>query len=218
MSFLNINELDFIPVHAATPTQIGGSSLFWRGKRAFDLVASLLLLPIVVIVGLGLLLLNPIWNRGPLFFRQPRMGKGCRAFSTIKFRTMVPAKVQRGANDPIETHRITPLGSFLRKSRLDELPQIINVLRGEMSLIGPRPDYFMHAKRYLRVIPEYRARHVIRPGISGLSQVTLGYAAGIEATRKKAQMDLHYIRHAGLLQEVRIFWATLRAVLCRHGA
>lgn len=146
------------------------------------------------------------------------MGRDLKPFTAIKFRSMVPAEsVTRGADDPIEADRIRPFGELLRKTRIDELPQILNVLRGEMSLIGPRPDYYEHALQYLETIPEYHARHAIRPGISGLAQVTLGYAVGIEATRAKAIADLTYIRNAGLGMELRIFWLTLVTVALRRG-
>jgi len=171
------------------------------------------------LTALCLVVLNPFFNRGPLLYIQPRMGRDCRAFPAMKFRSMLPAaNIARGANDPLETHRITTLGRFLRKSRLDELPQVLNVLRGDMSLIGPRPDYFHHARYYLRVIPGYRARHRVRPGISGLAQTQLGYAAGLDATAAKVRADLYYIENAGFRLETWIFWRTVLTVLGRHGA
>jgi lipopolysaccharide/colanic/teichoic acid biosynthesis glycosyltransferase len=197
----------------------GGSVLFWTGKRAFDIVVSLALLPFLAIIALALMVLNPKFNKGPLFFRQTRMGQDLQPFTAIKFRSMQPAaEITRSVDDPIEVDRITALGRVLRKTRFDELPQILNVLGGEMSLIGPRPDYFEHAREFVDQIPEYRARHMIRPGISGLAQVTLGYAEGLDATRAKATADLAYIRNASLGLEVRIFWLTLATVLMRKGA
>ena len=165
-----------------------------------------------------MLALNPIWNKGPLFFTQARMGRDCRAFKAVKFRSMFNEKVTRGADDPIETHRITRLGKFLRKSRIDELPQILNVLKGEMSLIGPRPDYFAHARSYVRNIQGYRERHLVRPGISGLAQVDVGYVEGTDATRAKVAADLRYIRDASLVLDFQIFWKTLRTVFGFKGS
>ena len=205
-------------VTVVIPAGRGGSQSFWFAKRLFDIGFSLLLLPLVGAVCLALVLLNPARNPGPLFYRQPRMGKDCRAFMAIKFRTMRCGTVRRGPNDPVEKDRITPLGRFLRKTRLDELPQIINVLKGDMSLIGPRPDYFHHARSYLRQIPEYRARHAVRPGISGLAQVELGYIQGISQTRDKALIDLRYIQTASFWLDVQIFWATIRTVLRGGGS
>ncbi len=205
-----------------TPAQsddlVGGSSVFWGVKRVFDISVSLLLLPVMLFFALLLLVLNPFQNRGPLVFRQKRMGRDGKPFLAIKFRSMLPAdEITRGANDPIETHRITALGQVIRKTRIDELPQVINVLRGEMSLIGPRPDAYDHAQEYLEAIPEYRARHTVRPGISGLAQVTLGYAEGIDATRAKAISDIAYIRNAGVLMDMRIIWLTLVTIIMRRG-
>lgn len=195
--------------------------VFWIVKRGFDIVVGLVFLPIVAIIALVLLVVNPIWNPGPVFFIQPRMGRDCRPFAAYKFRSMRAIKGRghrvRGADAPLEVHRITPLGGFLRRSRLDELPQAINILRGEMSLIGPRPDFFGHARIYLRAIPEYRDRHRIRPGISGLAQVMLGYAEGVDATREKTRLDLLYIEEAGFRQEARLIWLTILTVLRGHG-
>lgn len=133
-------------------------------KRFFDIAMSILLLPLLCVLALVLLMLNPFYNKGNLFFVQPRMGRDCKPFKAIKFRSMraVP-KIIRGADSPLEIDRITSLGGFLRKSRIDELPQVINVLLGQMSLIGPRPDYFDHAVEYLEKIPGYRERHAVRP-------------------------------------------------------
>ncbi|PKQ11108.1 MAG: glycosyl transferase [Alphaproteobacteria bacterium HGW-Alphaproteobacteria-1] len=188
------------------------------GKPACDIVISIFLLPFVAILSLVLMVLNPFFNRGPLFFIQPRMGRDCSAFGAIKFRTMVPAaRITRQADDPLERHRITPLGQILRKTRIDELPQIINVLRGEMSLIGPRPDYFHHARRYMRSVPGYRRRHSVRPGISGLAQTDLGYVDSTEGTRLKVKLDLHYVDNLGPKMDAYVFWRTLVTVFGRKG-
>lgn len=196
----------------------GSRARFIAFKRLFDVVMSILLLPVVVLVALALLLANPFLNRGPLLFIQPRMGKGCVPFRALKFRSMIEVEeVVRRHDDPLEVDRITPLGRFLRKSRLDELPQVINVLKGEMSLIGPRPDYHEHALVYLDVVPGYRERHAMRPGISGLAQTELGYIEGTAATARKVAVDLHYIRNASFRMDMWIFWRTLCVVLGRGG-
>ena len=153
-----------------------GNRLFWINKRIFDIILSLLLLPLFFAIGTILLVFNLFFNRGRLVFIQKRMGKNCNFFFAIKFRTMTYVKeITRKYDDPIETNRITPLGKILRKTRIDELPQILNVLKGDMSLIGPRPDYYLHALEYLQNVEGYRERYTIRPGISGLSQIRLGY-------------------------------------------
>lgn len=183
-------------------------------KRAFDIAVSLVLLPPLVLAGLALLLLNPAFNRGRLFYVQPRMGRDCVAFRAWKFRTMIPAAaVTRGPYDPPEDQRITRLGQVLRRTRLDELPQIINVLKGEMSLIGPRPDYIVHALRYLGEVPGYRERHAMRPGISGYAQITLGYVDSLEGVRSKTAADLHYIGNASIRLDCWIAWRTFVTVL-----
>jgi len=180
----------------------------------FDISMCLLLLPLLVFISLILFFINFFFNYGSLFFIQDRMGKNCSMFSAIKFRTMVPAKeITRKYNDPIETNRITPLGKVLRKSRIDELPQILNVLKGEMSLIGPRPDYYIHALEYINNVEGYRERHIIRPGITGLSQIRLGYIEGLEGTAKKVSIDNYYIHNVSYLIELKIIFITIFVIL-----
>jgi len=204
---------------ASSADSLGRKRIFWACKRLFDIGASLVLLLIVVPLAGVIAVLNPFLNRGQLFFIQKRMGRDCQPFMAIKFRSMTKvAEITRAHDDPIEQHRITPLGRFLRKTRLDELPQILNVLRGEMSLIGPRPDYYEHACAFKAAIPGYNERHIIRPGISGLAQVDLGYIEGTDATRAKVEKDLYYIRHAGFRQEARVFVATVATVVKMAGA
>jgi lipopolysaccharide/colanic/teichoic acid biosynthesis glycosyltransferase len=197
----------------------GGSSIFWASKRFFDISASLLLLLLLVPLAVVILILNPFLNRGKLLFVQKRMGRDCRPFYAIKFRSMTEvAQITRTCDDPIEQNRITRLGRFLRKTRIDELPQVLNVLKGEMSLIGPRPDYYEHASAFKAAIPGYHERHMIRPGITGLAQVDLGYIEGTDATRKKVGKDLYYIRNAGFRQEFRVFMATIATIVKMGGA
>jgi lipopolysaccharide/colanic/teichoic acid biosynthesis glycosyltransferase len=189
-------------------------------KRVFDLgFSTLVLLPAMLVIAVVLLATNPFFNPGPLFFVQKRMGRDCKPFRAYKFRSMdVRPRGIRGPDDPIEVERITPIGNLLRRSRFDELPQILNVYRGEMSLIGPRPDYFRHAHRYIATIPGYRDRHSVLPGISGLAQVRHGYAAGHSATRLKTRADLEYIRSASFRLDLWIFWLTMVTVFRMRGA
>jgi lipopolysaccharide/colanic/teichoic acid biosynthesis glycosyltransferase len=199
------------------------SSLRWTmfsfAKRVFDIALSIALLPVLAILIVCLIVLNPSMNRGGLFFVQQRMGRDCSPFNAYKFRTMTEAScVTRGPNDPLERDRITRLGGFLRSTRLDEVPQILNVLKGDMSLIGPRPDYYDHAVAYLDVIQGYRERHMVRPGISGLAQTEIGYVEGLDATRNKVKADLYYITHAGFALEAWVFWRTLQTVFGRAGS
>jgi len=215
---------------AARPaTQAGGRGVpaamhattagFRIAKRAFDLAVAIAALPLILLTALVLLVINPVWNAGPLFFRQTRMGRDCRPFRAVKFRTMRPAnRIMRGPDDPLEVDRITPLGQFLRRSRIDELPQFFNILAGHMSLIGPRPDYWDHATHYLDSIPAYRQRHIVRPGITGLAQVDGGYAEGVDATVEKTRHDLRYIRGSGIAMEFYVLWRTIHVVCTGFGA
>jgi lipopolysaccharide/colanic/teichoic acid biosynthesis glycosyltransferase len=188
------------------------------GKPVFDLVIALLLLPILITCCIVLAVLNPFFNRGPLFYVQARMGRDCTAFNAIKFRTMTPTdKVLRSAGDPLEHERITRMGRFLRRTRIDELPQIFNVLRGDMSFIGPCPDYIHHARYYLKSVPGYRERHCLRPGVSGLAQIDLGYTECLEGTRKKVELDLFYIETVNFRRDLMLAWKTFLTVIRSQG-
>ena len=191
-----------------------GNKMFWFNKRFFDIFICVLLIPLLFIISIIVLFFNFFFNPGSLFFIQDRMGKDCSVFSAIKFRTMISAKeITRKYDDPIEIDRITSFGKILRKSRFDELPQILNVLKGEMSLIGPRPDYYIHALEYLKNVDGYRERHIIRPGITGLSQIRLGYAEGLEATAKKVSVDNYYIHNVNYIIELKIIGNTIITIL-----
>lgn len=195
-----------------------GNKLFWFNKRIFDIFVSLILLPILIIIGIILLVLNRFFNFGRLFFIQKRMGKNCKVFSAIKFRTMLHSNdISRKFDEPIEINRITPLGRILRKLRIDEFPQILNVLKGDMSLIGPRPDYYIHALEYLKLIDGYRDRYVIRPGITGLSQIRLGYVESLEGTLKKVSIDNYYIKNVSYIIEFKIIINTILIMIKGSG-
>ncbi|MBT0957784.1 sugar transferase [Alphaproteobacteria bacterium KMM 3653] len=187
-------------------------------KRAFDLCLGALLILPLTLTALALLLLNPLLNPGPLFFVQTRMGQGGLPFSAWKFRTMAPATKQRGALDGLEQNRLSVFTRALRKTRLDELPQIINVLRGEMTLIGPRPDSFEQAQAYCRAVGGYSQRLSVLPGISGFAQTEVGYVENLGGVRRKVAADLYYIRNASLSLDLWITWRTIMVVLQRKGA
>ncbi|MBY5974994.1 sugar transferase [Ferrimonas balearica] len=213
-------KVTFFPAMSA---EMGRSRLSPRGfricKRFIDLLVPILLLPFVLGAAGILLFVNWRYNPGRLFYTQTRMGLNCRPFTVYKFRSMIDvAEVKRSANCPLEVDRITPLGHFMRKTRVDELPQLINVLKGEMSLIGPRPDFYEHAIYFSKTVKGYKERHAVRPGISGLAQVRLGYIEGEEATRAKVRADLFYIRNRSLRLEAFIFLRTLAVVLRMGGA
>ena len=191
-----------------------GNKMFWFNKRLFDIFICLLLIPLLLLFSIILLFFNYFFNKGSLLYIQDRMGKNCKIFLAIKFRTMTPVKkITRKYYDPIEVNRITPLGGILRKIRIDELPQILNVLKGDMSLIGPRPDYYIHALEYLQNIEGYRERHSIKPGITGLSQIRLGYAESLDAISQKAHVDNYYIKNVGYMIELKIILNTILIIL-----
>jgi lipopolysaccharide/colanic/teichoic acid biosynthesis glycosyltransferase len=196
---------------------IGGTDTFWSVKSGLDILGALFLIPVLVVLSIILLVLNPVFNPGPLLYKQSRLGRNFAPFTAYKFRTMTHSTRSRGPNDPLEHDRITPLGGIFRRMGLDELPQAFNVLRGEMSLIGPRPDCLHHAIAFLASVPEYSQRFSVRPGMSGLAQVKLGYVVGTDATRVKARTDIDYILRAGFALDLWIVWRTIVSVALGRG-
>jgi len=194
------------------------TAVFHFCKRSFDLIFSVFLLPVIFLTAALLVVANPFWNKGSLIFSQIRMGKDCKPFVAYKFRSMTEVpRIIRGADDPLENSRITKLGRLTRATRLDELPQILNVLKGDMSLIGPRPDYFHHARKYVRKVHGYRDRHSVRPGISGLAQTEVGYIHGMDDLVFKVRADIFYINNASIRLDVFIFWRTIVTIFGRMG-
>lgn len=188
-------------------------------KLACDIAFCLAAAPFLLLLALILLCLNPFLNPGPLLFIQDRMGKNGACFRLWKFRTMVPArKMQRAHNAPLESHRINSFGQFLRKSRIDELPNLINILRGEMSLVGPRPDAWEHAVVLVKTIGRYPGRFRARPGITGLAQIRNGYADCDRLIVRKARLDCIYIDRGCLRLELHIILQTVKIVLTGFGA
>lgn len=216
---LQEREFGFDEMQQAGAVSPGAARRHTLGKTVFDLSLSLILLGPLAIAALILVILNPFLNPGPLLFRQRRMGRECQPFTAFKFRTMTPGTAgPRGAFDPLETDRISGFARLLRRMRIDELPQIINVLRGEMSLIGPRPDAYDHARVYLRDVPGYAQRHQVAPGISGYAQTEVGYVDGPEGIRRKVAADHYYLTHASLAFDLWITWRTLRVVFGAKGS
>ncbi len=209
-----------VPLHRPHIARLPEPTRYFAvSKRLFDILVALASAPAVVLIALALVVANPVWNRGPLLFAQKRMGRNCKPFTAYKFRTMAPCeRAPRGPDDPVETHRITRLGNWLRKTRIDEFPQFFNVFRGDMSLVGPRPDQWDHARHYVATVPGYRDRHRVRPGITGLAQVAHGYAEGLDATAAKARVDLAYIRKANWGTDLRIILGTIRVMFTGFGA
>lgn len=182
------------------------------GTRAFDIVISLLLaIPTVVLI----LLLAPLIRAdgGPVFFRQPRVGRDGRPFSILKLRTMTGVGSDwSSADDP----RVTRLGALLRRTHVDELPQVLNVLRGDMSMVGPRPEQVGISGELEHDIPLFPYRHMVRPGITGWARIRCGYASTTEQSALKLGNDLFYIKHRSLVLDVAIVLETLRLTLFEH--
>jgi sugar transferase (PEP-CTERM system associated) len=189
-------------------------------KRASDLVfASLVLLiaaPVMIITAVAI----KLESRGPIFYRQERVGLGGRSFMCLKFRSMTTDAEKDGVarwatkNDS----RVTRVGAFIRKMRIDELPQLIGVLRGEMSLVGPRPERPSFVSQLQQHIPFYDIRHSVKPGVTGWAQVRYTYGGSIEDARRKHQFDLYYVKNNSLFLDLLIIVETVSVVLFREGA
>ncbi len=195
------------------------NSTILLARRLLSIAVSLLLLitisPLLPIIALAVKLTSP----GPIFYRQERVGLHGRTFEVIKFRTMRQdaeggKAIWAGKNDP----RITAIGRFLRKVRLDEVPQLWNVLRGDMGFVGPRPERPEFVEWLSREIPYYGLRHVIRPGLTGWAQVRYRYANSLEDSRQKLQYDLFYIKNLSIGLDLLILFETAKTVLLRRGA
>lgn len=188
--------------------------------RVFDgIVAPLLLVvvaPVMALTALALLLLQG----RPIFYSQVRVGLNGRPFHVLKFRSMRrDAEADGRARWASEADpRITPAGRFIRLTRIDELPQLLNVLNGDMSLIGPRPERKEFVALLSRELPEYSQRHAVKPGITGLAQVRGSYAGSVEESAAKLHWDLYYLRHRSFALDLRILLETVRVVLSGAGA
>jgi sugar transferase (PEP-CTERM system associated) len=201
-----------------------GREPLWRfASRLFDLLASgallLLTLPIMLLTALA------IWiedgPRAPVLFRQQRVGLNEAVFQILKFRSMrVGAVPEEGPGHwaSSDDERVTRVGSLIRRLRIDELPQLINVLRGDMSLVGPRPEQPEYVTQLAGEIPYYRERHCVRPGITGWAQLSYPYGASFRDAEEKLQYDLYYIKHQSLFFDVMILLQTVEVVLFRKGA
>jgi len=188
-----------------------------RVKRLLDIGFSLCALPVLVLaipaVGVG----NLLANRGPLFFRQPRTGRNGREFQILKFRTMTPSGDGAGDTTVIDDPRVTRFGSILRRTHLDELPQVWNILRGELSIVGPRPEQPHLVAQLEGKIPFYRLRHLVRPGLTGWAQVKYHYGADEIDALEKLQYEFYYLRHQSLALDLRIVGRTARSVVGGDG-
>lgn len=194
------------------------NQLYLIVNRTFDVLFSLIGLLCGILILPLILLGNLLYNKGPLLYTQERVGKNGKTFEIYKLRSMIINAEKDGAvfattNDV----RITPFGKFLRKSRLDEIPQFINVLKGDMAVIGPRPERPVFVKEIAAMMPFYETRHVVKPGLTGWAQVNYSYGATLQDSLIKLQYDLYYIKHRSLFLDLNIFVKTISTVLFYRG-
>lgn len=187
-------------------------------KRVLDIFCVILLAKIAIPLGLITAVLIKLESPGPVFFRQKRVGQYNQEFEVIKFRSMRNDAEKDGAQWASKNDaRVTRVGKFIRKTRIDELPQLINILKGEMSLVGPRPEREVFIKDLETQIPYYRFRHAIKPGVTGLAQVKYAYGASVEDAIWKHKYDIHYIKHQSLRMDLKIILRTVKTVLFGMG-
>lgn len=194
------------------------NTLYLFFHRIFDIVFSILGLLAGLLLLPFILLGNLFGNKGPLLYRQERVGKNGRIFKMVKLRSMIVNAETNGAEwSQVNDVRITKFGKFLRRSRIDEIPQFFNILKGEMSVIGPRPERQFFVDELSRIIPFYETRHIIKPGLTGWAQVKTRYGASVEDSLLKLQYDLFYIKHRSIFLDLNIMMKTLSTVLYYRG-
>ena len=189
-------------------------------KRLSDIIVGLALLSLTLPLMALTMLAIKIDSPGPVFYRQQRVGQFDKPFTLLKFRSMTanaeaggnPVWAQR--NDP----RVTRVGRFIRATRIDELPQLVNVLVGEMSLVGPRPERPHFVEQLSQAIPFYRQRSYVKPGVTGWAQINFPYGASVEDAREKLAYDLYYIKNRSILLDAAVLVSTVRVVLFGEGA
>ncbi|MDN3642102.1 sugar transferase [Lutimonas halocynthiae] len=219
-------------VKEAIPVQFAGNQLYtilpiskyshnyiyllWH--KLVDILSSVLGLSTMLILTPIIVFMNLFLNKGPLFYRQFRVGKGGKEIEIIKFRSMIVKAEEHGAKMSIKgDQRVTSFGKILRKLRIDELPQFWSVLKGEMSLIGPRPERKIFIDQLVKSIPLYDSRHLIKPGITGWAQVKYEYGENTEDSIKKLEYDLYYIKNRSVTLDIRIIFKTINTILFYKG-
>ncbi|MBT8272179.1 MAG: exopolysaccharide biosynthesis polyprenyl glycosylphosphotransferase [Bacteroidia bacterium] len=194
------------------------NKLYQFFSRTLDVIVSLVGLIIGIILTPFIIIGNLIGNKGPLLYKQDRVGKNGEHFQIIKFRTMVINAEAKGAKwAEANDSRVTPFGRFLRNTRLDEIPQFINVLNGEMALIGPRPERPFFVNELSKVIPFYETRHIIKPVLTGWAQVKMRYGSSVEDSLIKLQYDLFYIKRRSFFLDVNVIVKTISTILYYRG-
>lgn len=189
---------------------------FWH--QSINVISSLFGIALFALISPLLLILNPIFNKGSLFYIQKRVGKNGREFNLVKFRSMVEDAEKNGARMSAKNDkRVTPLGKLLRRSRIDELPQFWSVLKGEMNLIGPRPERRFFIDEWKDLLPQFESRHLIKPGITGWAQVKYPYGENVEDSAKKLEYDLYYMKNRSILLDIRIIYKTVYTMIVSKG-
>ncbi|WP_208123238.1 exopolysaccharide biosynthesis polyprenyl glycosylphosphotransferase [Facilibium subflavum] len=188
-------------------------------KNTLEFILALLLLPLLGLVFAIVACIILITMGRPVFYTQYRIGINGKEFKIYKFRSMIKDSEKNGAQlAKTKDTRITKFGAFMRKFRIDELPQFINILKGDMSLIGPRPEQKVFVEKFSKEIPLYRLRHLVRPGLTGWAQVTQGYTSDQDQTKLKLQYDLYYVKHYSLILDLKIVFKTIYTILTGFGA
>jgi len=188
-------------------------------KRVIDISITLLLLPLILVASAFVALAIKIDSPGPILFSQNRIGYKNKLFLMFKFRSMRSAPNEDDPEfAPQADKRITRIGRILRRNRLDEVPQFWNVLKGEMSIVGPRPEQSQFVDRFSKTIPFYELRHTVRPGITGWAQVMTGYASNEDQTRTKLEYDFFYIKHLNIWVDMLVLIRTFKTVLLGRGS
>jgi sugar transferase (PEP-CTERM system associated) len=189
-------------------------------KRAFDIVCAAILLVVTLPLMMITMLLIAAESRGPIFYRQQRVGLNGKNFDVIKFRSM--RSDAEGDGNPrwaqAADDRVTRVGRFIRRVRIDELPQLFNVFKGEMSMVGPRPERPFFVDSLTKDIPYYAIRHSVKPGVTGWAQVRYEYGATVEDAKQKLQYDLYYVKNHTLFLDLLIMFETVSVVLTGKGA
>ncbi len=187
-------------------------------KRVIDILFSILLLIVALPIGIITAIFIKLESKGPIFYRQKRTGLYNIEFEVIKFRSMYIDAESKGAKWASKNDtRVTKVGNFIRKTRIDELPQILNIIQGDMSIVGPRPEREVFISELEKEIPYYRFRHAVKPGVTGLAQVKYPYGASIEDAKWKHKYDIYYIKHHRTLMDFKILLRTIKVVLFGMG-
>ncbi len=208
-----------LPTAADSLWEIDNDPSYDRAKRLLDVIAVIAFAPLWLPLAAGVALAVRLDSKGPALYSQPRVGRDGQVFTLWKFRSMVHGLQAPGVHfAQAEDPRITRVGRLLRRSRLDELPQLFNVLMGHMSLIGPRPEQTAFVRDFAATIPSYPYRHLVRPGLTGWAQVQQGYADSADATRIKLSYDLYYVAHYSLALDLLIAVKTVKTVCTGFGA